>query len=136
MSQPESLRTYETAEHGFAIQAAVQPMGSHLLVSVQGGRGHIGAVAMADPRPSLADPNRISSSTSVYCYPGHKEDEPAREMAGQLAAALNVRVVVVAGMHWDNLAPADLDILETALADLTRIIIKGEHACTTQPERT
>ncbi|HKK33578.1 MAG TPA: hypothetical protein VJ934_08465 [Desulfomicrobiaceae bacterium] len=129
-------RTYETRTRTFRISAVVQSLGPDVLVSIQGGAGHIGAVAMAEPRPSLSDPDRLSASTSVYCYLGHKEDEPAREMAKELAAALNARVVVVAGMHWDNLAPADLDVVKNALADLTRTIIKGEHAFISQSERT
>lgn len=84
--------------------------GRDLMVLVTGGEApHLGAVAMAEPRPSLADPAKTSATVSVFCYPGHKEDELARELAARLAAALNIKVVVAAGMHWDNLGPSEIE---------------------------
>ncbi len=78
-------------------------MGEDLVVAVEGGQAHVGAVAAALPRPSLADPARTSASVSSFCYPAHKDDEPARELARMLGAGLGVKVVVVAGMHWEGL---------------------------------
>jgi hypothetical protein len=77
---------------------------------------------MADPRPSLDDQARLSATVSVFCYPGHKEDELAREMALALASALGVKVVVAAGMHWDGLAAADLDEVRANHARLKRML--------------
>jgi hypothetical protein len=58
---------------------------------------------VAQPRPSLKDPKRISSTASVICILGHKEDELAKAASEILSAALNTKVVVTAGIHWDNL---------------------------------
>jgi hypothetical protein len=50
-------------------------MGEDLCVALYGGdRPHIGAVAISQPRPSLADPAVASATTSVVAVLGHKED--------------------------------------------------------------
>ncbi|HOP48541.1 MAG TPA: hypothetical protein PK874_12850 [Desulfobacteraceae bacterium] len=88
----------------FDIQANVRFIGNDLLVAIWGGeKPHIGAVSVAQPRPSLKDPKSISSTASVICLLGHKEDELAKAASEILSAALNTRVVVSAGIHWDNL---------------------------------
>lgn len=89
---------------GYALAAEARWVGADLLVCIWGGEApHIGAVAMATPRPSLADPQATSATASVFTYVGHKEDRLAQEAAEALAAALNCRVVVTAGCHWDGL---------------------------------
>jgi hypothetical protein len=98
--------TIQTETGAFDLAATVRFIGTDLLVAVWGGeRPHIGAVAVAQPRPSLKDPAKTSASTSVYCFVGHKEDDLARATAEVLAAMLNTSVVVTAGIHWDNLGP-------------------------------
>lgn len=84
-------------------------IGPDILVAIWGGeKPHIGAVALAQPRPSLRDPSVTSATASVLCRLGHKEDELAKQAAEKLAAALNTSVVVTAGIHWDNLDHADI----------------------------
>lgn len=88
--------------------------GKDLVVVIEGGtRYHVGAIALAIPRPSLADPKQVSASASVLCVTGHKEDELARNAALQIATALNCTVTVIAGIHIDDAKPQDLsDLLE------------------------
>ncbi|MBN2666725.1 MAG: hypothetical protein JXR67_09460, partial [Bacteroidales bacterium] len=63
----------------FDIHASVCLIGKDLLVAIWGGeKPHIGAVSVAQPRPSLKDPKRVSSTASVICILGHKEDELAK----------------------------------------------------------
>lgn len=96
--------TVKTTEGLYDLEASVRRIGENLLVAIWGGEfPHIGAVAVAQPRPSLKDPDRISSTASVFCLLGHKEDDLAKAVAEILAAALNTTVVVTAGIHWDNL---------------------------------
>lgn len=96
--------TIETDTGAFDLTAHVRKIGSDLLIAIWGGeRPHIGAVAVAQPRPSLKDPDVTSASTSVFCFVGHKEDELAKASAEILSATLNTPVVVAAGIHWDNL---------------------------------
>ena len=98
-----------TNEGKYDLSAGVRLIGDDILVAIWGGeKPHIGAVAAAQPRPSLKDSNVMSSSASVICYLGHKEDELAKTAAETLAAALNNNVVVTAGIHWDNLSQEDI----------------------------
>ena len=98
--------TIQTNEDEYNLSAHVRVIGGDLLVAICGGeRPHIGAVAAAHSSPSLKDPKVMSTTASVLCYSGHKEDELAKSAAKKLAAALDTKVVVTAGIHWDNLSP-------------------------------
>ena len=100
---PEEF-TIHTDEGSYDLSASVRQIGRDILVAIWGGeKPHIGAVAVAQPRPSLKDPDVTSASASVICLVGHKEDEMAKATAEILAAAFNTQVVVTAGIHWDNL---------------------------------
>ena len=95
-----------TNEGEYDLWASVRQIGQDYLVAIWGGdKPHIGAVAMAQPRPSLRDPEVTSSTASVFAYVGHKEDELAKAAADIIAATLKTNVVVAAGIHWDNLPP-------------------------------
>ena len=96
--------TTRTETGAYDLTATVRLIGQDLLVAIWGGeKPHIGAVAAAQPRPSLKDPDMTSATASVICYAGHKEDELAKASAEIISAVLNTRVVVTAGIHWDNL---------------------------------
>ena len=104
--------TVQTEEKAHNLSASVRLIGEDVLVAIWGGeKPHIGAVAVAQPRPSLRDPAVTSSSASVICLVGHKEDELAKATAEILAAALETQVVVTAGIHWDNLAPEGIQLV-------------------------
>ena len=97
------------------IEAEAVWIGADLLVWIWGGdRPHIGAVAAAQPRPSIADASRRSATASVLAYLGHKEDAVAKSAAERLSAALDTKVVVTAGIHWDDLASADIGLVVEA----------------------
>jgi len=99
----------KTNKGSYDIAARVMRIGEDLLVAVYGGeKPHIGAVAVAQPRPSLRDASRISSTASVFCRVGHKEDDLAKATAEVLSATLNTAVVVTAGIHWDDLDEAGI----------------------------
>lgn len=96
----------QTNEDAYNLSASIRLIGENVLVAIWGGeKPHIGAVAVAQPRPSLKDPEVTSASASVICLVGHKEDELVKAAAEILAAVLETQVVVTAGIHWDNLAP-------------------------------
>ncbi len=99
--------TLKTCTGLYDLHARVLRVGkTDWLVCIWGGqRPHIGAVAMAMPRPSLKDPTKWSSTVSVFTYPGHKEDQLVKEAAQSLSAALRGNVVVCAGAHWEDLSP-------------------------------
>lgn len=94
-----------------------------VIVVLTGGRDHIGAIGLAVPRPSLEDQNFISATSSILTMPGHKDDEPAKYVSEKLAAATGRNIAVIAGVHYDNLASADLEILRELWVSLTEKII-------------
>ncbi|MEW5908842.1 MAG: hypothetical protein AB1659_03490 [Thermodesulfobacteriota bacterium] len=103
MNQTEFVIKTQTG--AYDIEAYVRRIGQDFVVAIWGGdRPHIGAVAIAQPRPSLKDPKAVSASASVICVLGHKEDELAKAVSEILSAGLNAVVTVVAGIHWDNIS--------------------------------
>ncbi|HLN60443.1 MAG TPA: hypothetical protein VK464_02750 [Symbiobacteriaceae bacterium] len=87
------------------VEVQAQWVGADLVVTIGGGtRAHVGAVAVAQPRPSLKGDGRVSATASVIALLGHKEDELARWAALHLATRLNRTVVVTAGVHVDEAA--------------------------------
>ena len=101
--------TLQTATGKYDLEGYVRLIGTDLLVAIWGGeRPHIGAVAIALPRPSLKDPLKGSATVSVFCFLGHKEDELAKRAAEKLSAALQTSVTVTAGIHWDGITQAGI----------------------------
>jgi hypothetical protein len=101
----------------FKLHAHTQKIGQDLLVSIWGGtRPHIGAVGMAIPRPSLRDPKKWSATSSNFTFIGHKEDALVKGISEKLATELKRNVVVVAGIHWDDLTAQEIEII----GDLTQ----------------
>ena len=130
-----------SSEEGrYQIHATAILIGDDLLVAIWGGtRPHIGAVAVALPRPSLADPfdsaqdkPQITSSTSsVFTLLGHKEDEVVKMVSEHLSAQLEKNVVVTAGIHWDDLPEEAIEEIVHNCRQLAdeihaRIIREGE----------
>jgi len=111
----------------FHVEALVCPMGSDILVVISGGASHIGAVAMAQPRPSLQDPKRTSSTSSVFTFPGHREDVVVKAMSEELSKRLGCRSVVVAGLHWDGLHSEQIGTVLEMCREITgKIIAEAE----------
>jgi hypothetical protein len=114
------VRSFDVSESKgrFEVLANVFELGPDCLVILWGGtRPHVGAVGMAQARPSLRDPNKSAASSSVFTFVGHKEDMVAKMMCEELAKRLGRNTVVVAGIHWDNLTDAEIKII-TGLSQL------------------
>lgn len=93
----------------YLVEAEAVRIGEDVLVYIFGGqKPHIGAVAASQPRPSLTGSNDISATSSVLTYLGHKEDGVVKYAADTLAAALKTKVVVTAGIHWDDLSNSEI----------------------------
>ena len=104
------MKEFATTLAGHPLRLRCVRMGGDLCLTLCGGeREHIGAVAVAQPRPSLADPARTSATASVIALPGHHEDQLARELALKAAASLEVVVCVACGIHLQHPTPAMLD---------------------------
>lgn len=88
------------------------------LVISGGDTPHIGAVALGTPRPSLADASQKSSSASVLCVSGHKEDLLARRVALTVAKELDATVCVSVGIHLNAPTPGDFEAVSSAVDTL------------------
>lgn len=97
----------------FQVRAEAALIGDDLVVMLSGGdRPHIGAVAVGIPRPSLANREVTSATASVFAMVGHKEDDMARLVAREIAAALERNVVVTVGIHVDNISTEGIRSIE------------------------
>jgi gallate decarboxylase subunit D len=114
---------FETREGRLDLTASVMKVGQDLVVVIFGGeRHHIGAVALAQPRQSLKNPEKTSATASVLCLLGHKEDVIVKSVSERLAAVAHHPVVVTAGMHWDNMQESDLGLILRNLETLMEMI--------------
>ena len=135
----QTIRHFCIEKGKFSISGSLLRMGEDYLLSIQGGRAHIGAVAMAQPRPSLADEKRLSATASVFCYVGHKEDALVKRVSEKLAAALGTRVVVAAGLHWDDITPDEIEQVVRNVDALVELVLNETHSAgatnTAPPEK-
>jgi hypothetical protein len=108
----------------YRVEAQILPIGEDLVVSIWGGTApHVGALALAMPRPSLKDPATISSTASVLARVGHKEDDIVKQASERISAALNRVVAVAAGMHWDHIPDEDIGTVRLACEELAEKVI-------------
>ena len=114
--------SFGRGEHRIDLFATITPDG--LVATIVGGkRPHVGAVAVGIPRPSLAEPSRLSVTSSVLTLIGHKDDEVARPIAEKLAKGLNKTSVVVAGMHIEGADREDIKTLKSNSVQAARIFL-------------
>jgi len=116
--------TVKTQKNAYNLEALVKGIGDDILVAIWGGRSHIGAVGIAQPRPSLQGKGKISATASVFCFLGHKEDLVVKEAAERVSSALNANVVVTAGIHWDGIDTAGITCVMESNRELVEMIIE------------
>ncbi|MBA7707468.1 hypothetical protein ES703_116340 [subsurface metagenome] len=117
--------TIKTDTEAYNLDALVKQIGEDLLVAIWGGeKPHIGAVAVAQPRPSLKDESVVSATASVFCYLGHKDDIIAKQAAEKLSATLNTNVTLTVGIHWDDLDEAGIRTILGNSQQLVNMIIE------------
>jgi hypothetical protein len=126
LRKEHNMNTHTISEKrgGFEVNALINILGDDILIVLSGGKKHIGAIAMAAPRPSLDDPKKISATSSVYTYSGHKEDVISKSMSELLSKELNRKTVVVAGMHWDKLTSSNIRLITNICDKLAKRIIR------------
>ena len=117
---------FKTDDGKYDLEAVVKLIGNDILIAIYGGeKPHIGAVAIAQPRPSLRDPHITKSTASVFCFLSHKEDEIARKVSEIISALFKTNVVVTAGMHWDNLNDDGIEKVKKNSIALIELIKTG-----------
>lgn len=119
------MKKFELSTSGgkYPIHSMCILLGEDLLTCLWGGtKPHIGAIALALPRASLADHTITSSTASVLTMLGHKEDGLVKAVAEHLSARLNKNVVVTAGIHWDHLDETAIREIEDNCALLADMI--------------
>lgn len=79
---------------------------------------------MAQPRPSLKDPADMSATASVYTYLGHKEDELVKLVSETLSKKLDRKVVVAAGIHWDDIPEEGIRQVMKNCGDLIKLVLE------------
>jgi hypothetical protein len=108
----------------FRVDAEVLLIGNDVVVSIWGGtRPHVGAVALAIPRPSLKNKKATSATSSVFTRLGHKEDDIVKRFSEQVSAGVNRVAVVTAGIHWDGIAPEGVAIVRSLCDEISRSLI-------------
>ncbi|MGQ9787744.1 MAG: prenylated flavin chaperone LpdD [Candidatus Hadarchaeaceae archaeon] len=71
------------------VQLALQLVGIDIAAVISGGNySHVGDVAVAIPRPSLKNPDKLSATSSTFALVGHKDDEIAKSVSEELAREL------------------------------------------------
>lgn len=113
----------EFFEHSPPLQLCLraQSMGADFCIQLSGGEpfgAHVGAVALAVPRPSNTGNQSHSATASVLTVPGHEEDLLARRLALQAARHLGVKVVMVCGIHADHASLTTIATMEAMAQSL------------------
>jgi len=113
----------------YRIVAEARRIGDDILVSVRGGtKPHIGSVAAALPRRSLRDPKRMSATSSVLNFSGHKDDIVSKLFSERIAARLGSNCIATAGIHIDNATAETIAVIlrncETACDRMLRMLEK------------
>lgn len=120
------------SKDGYTLRGTVIILDNNdVIIVVTGGYDHIGAIGLAVPRPSLLDQERLSATSSILTMLGHKEDELVKYVSEKVASATGRNVVVIAGVHYDDLPLADLDIIRelwVSLTEETINAINGKYA--------
>lgn len=105
------------------VKALVVIVGQDIAVVFGGGeQAHIGASALAVSRPSLAAEQDISSSASVICVTGHKEDQLARAAALRLSAKFACVVNVAVGLHIQQASTGEIEKLVSNFRDCLKSV--------------
>ena len=107
----------------YRVCAELKVIGPDIIVLIWGGtRPHIGSVAAAVPRPSLKKPERMSATSSVLNYTGHKDEIISKLFSERLSAAFNCNCIATAGIHIDNATSGDVNrIMKNCTALCTRL---------------
>ena len=111
---------------GCLLEVSAAFVGEDVLVCLQGGeRPHLGCVVQTEPRESLTGDGRVSATSSVLNYPGHKDEVVCRYVAEKISLELKRRVVCTGGFHKDGITIEEIREVQRAVETVTeKIVVK------------
>lgn len=125
MDEPDRTHHITYGEGIHKIEVLTVLCGKDLVVTISGGHQyHVGATALAVPRPSLNNPDKISATASVLAVLSHKDDEIARQAALSMASTLNCTVAVSVGIHIDDASEKDIRLLNDNYSYAMQILLQ------------
>jgi len=102
-----------TSGGAHSVTLTVERVGRDLLCRVHGGDTHVGSVSLSEWREGR--PHTVCMSAE-----GHREEAIARHASHTLCAAARRTVTCVAGIHFDEVTPADIRSISSASYALAR----------------
>jgi 2-iminoacetate synthase len=102
-----------TSDGPRALSFTVERAGRDLLCHVHGGDAHVGSLALSEWRGGRAHTRCLSAE-------GHKEEAIARHAAHSLCAAARCTVACVAGIHFDAISRAEIEVISADAYSLAR----------------
>jgi hydrogenase maturation factor len=107
----------------FIIKAKVLFAGEDLIIIINGGKSHVGAVGVSIPTNSIITGN-LTAYTSIITMPSHKEDIVVKLIGEKIAKATGKKVTVIAGIHFDNVSEKEIETILNACKKLSEKIIE------------
>ena len=117
------LINIETNVEEHLISAKVLKVGNDILIIVTGGKSHIGAVGVTIPTDSIVT-GKLTAYTSTITLPSHKEDIIVKLIGERVSKETGKNVVVIAGIHFDNLSQDKIGKIVENCSELSDKIIK------------
>jgi gallate decarboxylase subunit D len=119
------INILEEGEGRCRLHARLIPMGDHLLVTLSGGKAHIGAVSLAEPNSPGNHSVSKSASVSTLTRTNHKEDVIARNTASNISSHLGIPVLVCCGIHLDEITVDEIEDINRNAMRLQEKIIES-----------
>lgn len=112
------------------IWGEVVPSGNDCTITINGGKAHVGCVALAIPRPSLTGEG-ISATVSVLNRTGHMDDAIACAVAKRIASARNCAVACSCGIHVDQASAETItqirNVVPVIVEDILALLERKGH---------
>jgi hypothetical protein len=106
----------EVADIEIVLEA--KTIGKDFLLTLAGGREHIGAVAVG-----IFDEKSQMASSSVITAPGHREDQLALLGARLVSKATKKTTVLIAGIHRDNINSKEIKKIVSTAEEMIQAFI-------------
>ena len=111
---------------GCQLEVSAALIGEDVLLCLQGGeRPHLGCVVQTEPRVSLTGDGSVSATSSVFNFPGHKDEVICRWMAEKGSKELGKRGGCTGGFHKDGISEKEIREVQGSVVRLTEMVIEG-----------